>query len=278
MGSQNWGSQNPKQSLTSLFWEGPMILSANKNSEDEEKNSNFLVCISKLPWFHCCLVQVLLKHYISSLVFFFLRQLPTQSFPPKNWLLGRGGEGLQCGRSQGAKNGLGLGKFHPLGTTNHVTPRFFVLFFFFGGWLFGGSGSMVDFFSDFCFQSGMSESEWVTFLFFGTQECQNGFCMRRQWCPAENANWVPPPSGELQPCSSPPAGSCNPVPPPQRGAVTLFLPPSGGEVRRGGECLGLLSGFVLPPPWPSPRWGEGNKARAAGGENDKSPSCWRREW
>lgn len=85
MGSQNWGSQNPKQSLTSRFWEGPMILTANKNSEDSKKTPTFWVCISKLPWFHCWLVQVLLKHY-QFLGFFFPPTSNQISPPPKKKL------------------------------------------------------------------------------------------------------------------------------------------------------------------------------------------------
>ena len=83
-----------------------------------------------------------------------------------------------------------------LGTTNHDTHDFVLLFFFLlgdflGFRIYGDFWVILFFWGDFCFQSGMSESEWVIFLFFfGTQECQNGFCMRRQWCPAENANWA----------------------------------------------------------------------------------------
>ena len=129
MGSQNWGSQNPKQSLTSRFWEGPMILTANKNSEDSKKTPTFWVCISKLPWFHCWLVQVLLKHY--QFLGFFSRQLPTKFPPPQKKTVRWAEEARDCnvGDPKVQKMAWASGIFIPLGTTNHVTPRFFILFF-----------------------------------------------------------------------------------------------------------------------------------------------------
>ena len=154
MGSQNWGSQNPKQSLTSLFWEGPMILRANKNSEDSKKKLQLFGFASQTcPGF----ITVWYKYYwntISSLVFFFQPTSKPNFPPPKKLVVGPRRRGIamweipRCKKWPGPREVSSL-----LGTTNHVTPRFFVVLCFFcwviilgAFWIYG----------DF----------WVIFLFF----------------------------------------------------------------------------------------------------------------
>lgn len=195
MGSQNWGSQNPKQSLTSRFWEGPMILTANKNSEDSKKTPTFWVCISKLPWFHCWLVQVLLKHY-QFLGFFFPPTSNQISPPPKKKLsVGPRRRGIAMWEILRCKKWPGPREFSSLWEQPIMWHHDF-LFYFLLGDFFGVQDLWWFFFGDFVFlgvifvfnQGCQNLNGWL--LFFGIQECQNGFCMRRQWCPAENANWA----------------------------------------------------------------------------------------
>ena len=87
----------------------------------------------------------------------------------------------------------GSREFHPL--QQIMTPRFcfFVVGWFWGFRIYGDFGWFC-FLGWFLFSIRNVRIWMGDFLVFGWfcfgQECQNGFCMRRQWCPAENANWA----------------------------------------------------------------------------------------